>query len=351
MKTAFSSIILSFAMIASVASPASAQEVAPLVPLFEPAMAGELILRFHEAMSSGLRTGGLKVMSPQTVREQLKLGVENAGCFEGVCLDNARSLLNIERLAVAKVTVDGKNYGIEVRMFKGRALLGSGTGRCEICTLSEAVETMTRVSEELGTRTEEPEEPDAPKPAVPTPRPATVKPRPALPPATTPTSPGPATKPTPAAAPKPAPKAVVTKPPAAKPAPASARPVASKTEKPEPVEPSPRRPFPLWPGATLGAAGLAAVGAGIALLVIDGKGVKCHGPSQPDDRNCVEIYNTDTGGWVLTGLGAAAIAGAGALLYFHLSSRPKEESRAGISNLSFGPTSDGGLVFSAGGRF
>ncbi len=165
MRSELTRIFIVLCGIVLLTTEAHAQKVAPLVPQMEAPMAPGLIIRFHDAMAKGLRTGGLKVIPAKTVRAKLKMKVDQAGCFRGMCLDTARRLLGIERLAVAKVSTVGKNYTIAVRIYKGAKLLGSGTGRCDICTLNEAISTMNRVSEELGTRSEEPPEP-GPKPVV-----------------------------------------------------------------------------------------------------------------------------------------------------------------------------------------
>jgi len=71
-----------------------------------------------------------------------------------------------------------------------------------------------------------------------------------------------------------------------------------------------------WPstkiaGVTLVGASLAAVAAGVAFLMMDGKGI-C---DRPADGQCIERYRTNIQGWALLGGGIAAGAAGGVLLY------------------------------------
>jgi hypothetical protein len=65
-----------------------------------------------------------------------------------------------------------------------------------------------------------------------------------------------------------------------------------------------------WTGGTLFVAGLAAVGAGIAWVVVDGR-TTCNAPP---GGVCELVYNTKTQGWVSIAAGAVA-AGVGATLF------------------------------------
>jgi hypothetical protein len=66
---------------------------------------------------------------------------------------------------------------------------------------------------------------------------------------------------------------------------------------------------PWWFWAGLGAS-IATAGAGVAPLVLDGKGT-CDGPLE----SCPEIYDTAGVGWTLVGLGIAGLAATGLALY------------------------------------
>jgi len=321
-------IFVGIGCLLAVSTTAQAQQVAPLVPKFSPAKVDALVIRFHEAMGKGLRTGGLQVISPKTVRSRMNIGVTNAGCFEGACLSNARSLLGLNRLATTKVEVVGKSYTIEVRLYQGSTLMGSGKGHCDICTVTEAVGTMAKVATELGTRTEEP----------------------------------PTDSPGIRAAPKPKAKAK-----------AKAKPVAKRKPKPKRkpvVKPKPRvvkvddpdqktdevtRPWPLWPALVAGGVGLVGLGVGIPLVALDGEGAVCRGPANDLKTNCSELYNTGTAGWLMTGLGLAAHGAGAVLTILHLTvhgpSDEPEKQEAGIQSVVFSPSPSGGFILGASGRF
>ena len=65
-------------------------------------------------------------------------------------------------------------------------------------------------------------------------------------------------------------------------------------------------------------AGVAALAAGVVLLVLDGSETECSGsesPVGPTSQPCPSVYETLAGGAALTGVGAAALGAAGYLLY------------------------------------
>lgn len=113
------------------------------------------------------------------------------------------------------------------------------------------------------------------------------------------------------------------------------------------------RNWPLWPGLVAGGVGLASLGAGIALLILDGEPVKssCRGEPLPGLENCAEIYDYTIGGAVATGVGAAALAASGVLLYLHFTSDKDGDQAAAWRHVMVSPTADGGLMVGAGGRF
>ena len=97
--------------------------------------------------------------------------------------------------------------------------------------------------------------------------------------------------------------------------------------------------------------GVVGIAVGAPLIAIDGKGTNCVGDDKPNYANCADLYNTATGGWVLTSMGLAALAGSGVMFYLHFSSKPKETgTRVGIDRFAILPTSDG-MVLGASGRF
>jgi len=255
-----------------------------------PPASAEITIQFHDALAKGLRGGGLKVIPSNTVRDKLKLGVENAGCDEGACLQTAHGLIPAQRYATLRVESVGKNYTVEVRLFKENRLQAKSIGRCDICTFFEALQTVEHTASEVGTKGEEP--PDSPpieKPASPLPDPPTK--------------------------PKTEPEMAPT-----------AGPPANNTA-PAKIE-SPPRQWPLWPGIVAGGIGVLAVAVGAPLIAINGNGTNCVGDPLPDKTNCQDLYKTGTAGWVFAGMGVGALVASGVLFYLHFSSKPKEEARA-----------------------
>ncbi len=78
-------------------------------------------------------------------------------------------------------------------------------------------------------------------------------------------------------------------------------------------------------------AGVAALAAGIVLMIIDGNGVGCTGDEVTigaTTRPCPERYETMAAGAVLAGLGGVALAGGGTLLYLDRRARSSEARAA-----------------------
>jgi len=115
---------------------------------------------------------------------------------------------------------------------------------------------------------------------------------------------------------------------------------------------APRRPIPLWPSLVAAGVGVLGLGVGIPLIAIDGTGTDCIGNPLPNDMHCQTLLDTKIAGWVITGVGIAALANSGALLALHLAIRPKEEpSNRVVQALTIMPTTDGGFMLGALGRF
>jgi hypothetical protein len=297
----------------------------------EPPKAAELMVRFHDAVAQGLTAGGLSVMSPEAVRSKMKLGVANAGCFEGACVATARRLLDTETIAGAHVKSVGKNYTIAVRLYRGDATIAEASGRCDICTLAEALEATKQVATETGSKAEEPPVPGAPAPAAPT---------------------------EPARKPEPGKRSQV----AEQEEPGMTTPSAVEKAGPRDAagprdtarDASGGRKWPLWPGIAAAGGGLLGIVIGAPLIAIDGDGTNCQGPAQPQQAHCAELYDTAAAGWVFTGMGIAAFAASGVLFYLHFTSKPTESkttAHAGIDSIAVSPSAGGGMVIGATGRF
>jgi hypothetical protein len=312
---------------------AEADEVAPLPPKMEPQAAEEIAGQFHDALAKGLRAGGLKVTAPAKVRARV-----SAGCDEGACVREAEGSLKAHRVATAKVSSVGKNYTIEVRLYSGNQLQTRSTGRCDICTLAEALQTTVKAATEVGSRGEEP--PMETMPVLPAPK---VQPQP---------------KPRVELLPKKPAKARMQ--PAPEPPRVAERPIEPPVAQPPPKVPletaiapiaSPREPWPMWPAIVTGAVGVVGLGAGIALLAMNGKYTDCRGDPRADFRNCANIYDTGKAGGALAAMGGASLVASGVLFYLHFASKPSERSSAGVERFTVAPLVEGGAVVGAAGRF
>jgi hypothetical protein len=73
-----------------------------------------------------------------------------------------------------------------------------------------------------------------------------------------------------------------------------------------------------WAGITLGALGAGAVGFGIYLINVDGGCKTLNGTTQM----CKDYYHTKTDGWLVAGLGAAALVAGGIVFFTGPSSSP-----------------------------
>jgi hypothetical protein len=294
------------------AGTAAAEDLVPLVPKLDPPAAGERLTQFHDALAQGLKAGGAPVMPAATVRARLKLGLENAGCDEGPCVQMNAGLVGSNRLATARVSSVGKNYTIEVRLFRGHAQTAKAIGRCDVCTHTEAIQTLERLATDLGSKAEEP---PAPLPVVPRPAP---RPTVAIP-----------------AAPTPAPTSPIV------------------DQPPGPPAAKPR--IPLWPALVAAGVGVVGIAVGAPLIAIDGNGTNCRGDARPDKRNCQDLYATAGGGWTLTILGAMGLAASAVLFPLHfMPNRPRtpsDQPGATVHRLSFAPLPEGGAVVGASGRF
>jgi hypothetical protein len=100
----------------------------------------------------------------------------------------------------------------------------------------------------------------------------------------------------------------------------------------------------------LAGVGVVGLATGIPLIAIDGDGTNCAGEPLPNYAHCQDLYSTGAGGWVLTGVGIAALAASGVMFYLHFSSKPKE-APAGVQSFLISPTTEGGVVIGASGRF
>ncbi|MCA9666855.1 MAG: hypothetical protein KC503_14745 [Myxococcales bacterium] len=313
-------------------------DVVPLPPVMEPAKEGEIISLFHKALADGLKQGGAKIVAPATVLSKLKLPPQNAGCAQPSCLGPAMTVFGgNQRFGAAHIKTIGKNYQITVLLFSGKKKIGAAAGRCDICTLSEALKKTKKLATDVGSKAEEP--PAAGGTTAKKPPPKTVK----KPSATTGTKTAKAT-----------PKATT----GAGTGTATGNGSGSGSSTTT-TETDTGRRWPLWPALVSAGVGVVGLVVGIPLLAIDGNYTNCTGTAAPDGSNCADIYSTSGGGWLMTGLGIAGIAASGVLFYLYFRSKGQKSEKAaaligsdelGLTNVGVMPTSSG-VVFGASGRF
>lgn len=276
---------------------AQAAPVAPLVPQMTPAKADEIVVRFHDALAKGLGEGGLEPLSTAHVRTKSK-----DACAASACALRALGTLRGDTAAVAKINTVGKNYTIEVRLFGAREAKVSG--RCDICTLMEALSTTRKLAKQLATEA-----------AAKTPAKTPVK-TPVKTPTITKVTP-PSTTPT----------------------------VGTKREG---------RRWPLWPVLAAAGVGVLGLAVGIPLVAMDGDPTNCRGEPRPDGRNCQDVYSTSGAGWTFTTMGIAGLATAGVLFYLYLTSPKRDATTTAelpwLHRVSIAPA-QGGLLMGASGTF
>ena len=107
--------------------------------------------RFLEAVTRGLQQGvaaGLTVSSSAEVRGQLSGDL--ATCVDGPCITSVAKALGVERVVISEVAIAGKNYSITLRLVDSSGTeQGRTADRCDICTVREADEALTRAATRL----------------------------------------------------------------------------------------------------------------------------------------------------------------------------------------------------------
>jgi hypothetical protein len=290
------------------ASAASADRVAALVPQVRPAPPVELRDRFHEAITRGLPSGGTEVIPAAEVRLRLGTSDEMLNCVGvGPCVARSVQALTADRVVASEVNVTGKDYVIKLRMLDpvGREI-AKVEEPCDICTVKEADDAMTRAATKLTAAAKSLPIETAPPPKV--------EPQPKVE--------APAKVETP-------PAKVEAAPPAPEPTPTRTPPARAERMSP-------------WRALAISSLviGVVAIGAGAGLVAIDGQPT-C---SLPNPRqSCADVYNTVGGGGVLLAFGIASLATSGAM--FYLDHRARHKQRPTISLI---PTKDGGFVTASG---
>jgi hypothetical protein len=299
----------------------AAPRTAALVPQLRPPAANELRDRFHEAVSRGLSQSGLETVPAAEVRLRLQVSEEQLNCAgTGICAARAALNLRTDKLVATEVVIAGKDYTIRLKLIDsaGREI-GKLEEACEICTVKEADEAVTRAVTKLVSTHR------AAIDAVTTPPPAPTPP--------------PKVEPAPAPPPK-----VEPKPPA---------PTPATTEQPKPPVPD-KKPVP-WRWVAVGMLGVGVVGlaVGIPLIAIDGRPT-CNPGNDPvtgmprdPKRFCPEVYNTTAGGGIMTAVGIASLAASG--VFWYLDWRQRRPPTA--PKVSLVPLPEGGAFATVGGLF
>jgi hypothetical protein len=306
--------LLGFAACMAVASPSFADRLAALVPQVKPPPPPELRDRFHEAISRGLQGSGVEVLPAAEVRLRLGSSDEMLNCSGvGPCVARSAQALGADRLVAADIGITGKDYTIKLRMLDpvGREV-AKVDEPCDICTVKEADEAMTRAAAKLTAAAK-----SAPpiETAPPAPQPKVETPQPQPPPQPTP----PRAEPTPT-------------PPSAQPA-TTPPAVTTRVERHVP-----------WRALAITSlvVGVAAIGGGAGLVAIDGQPT-CGLPNPK--QSCPDVYNTVGGGAALLSLGIAGVAASGAMFYLDYRARHKPHPTVMLV-----PTRDGAYL-TASGRF
>ena len=252
----------------------------------------ELRDKFHESVVRGLGSltvptgpnGELgEVMTVQETKQ--RLGEELLACSgQASCMSRALAALHINRLVATELSAVGKSYNISMRLFDGEGHeLTHAEELCEICTVREAEEAVTKAASRLAAasrtfplETAAPEKLDViPHTKEPPPRPVT----PVAPPATVVTAVAPVAPPAP-------------------------KPVVSGGERK-------RVPWRTLGFSSLGL-GIVGLAVGIPLLVIDGRPT-CS--AADPTHQCPNLYNTAAGGATMVAIGAVALIATIPLFY------------------------------------
>ncbi|MFH1131853.1 MAG: hypothetical protein V1754_10995 [Pseudomonadota bacterium] len=317
--------LIVLALVLGLEMSALAEKVMPLVPKMDPVMAEELVARFHDALAEGLQGGGLDVEASETVRLALKDSLGGAGCAEGSCIAQAQNSTGSNRVGTAEIRVVGKNYTIEVRVFRGEKLEAKVMGRCDICTLREALKSVVDLGKEAGLNVKSVD---------------TAEPRPVLEP-----EPAEKTQPPESVAPSPKPQTPNLKPQAIPP-----KPSAAILESPFGEEKNAtQKDWKFWTGVAAAGAGVLGIIIGAPLLAINGNYTNCDDRPLDDKYRCKDIHDTAAGGVVLTGAGIMALTASGVLLYLHY--RPEIVEGLGLQGISLLPITDRSMAFGVRGFF
>jgi hypothetical protein len=307
-----------FAGLLASTSALAAPRGAALVPSLKPSASPELRDRMHESVTRGLQNAGLEVIPAGEIRMRLGVSEEMMNCSApGTCAARVGLLLRTDVMIGADIIINGKDYAIKLRAIDaaGREI-GKLEDSCDICTVNEADQAVTRAVAKLATQVKTTLTEAASQPHTAEVTPPVVPPTPPKP--ETPATPPPTT-----AQPTPPP---VTPPPV--------------TPQPQPQKKG--FPLKLVLGIASGVVGIIGISVGAYLVSIDGQPT-CD--AADPIHHCPSLYNTVGGGGALIGIGIAALGAAGALIYLEYRPTANKRAQVGIT-----PTL-GGAALTLSGRF
>jgi hypothetical protein len=137
-------------LVAAASGARAETRVAPLTPRLTPPQTVEIVERFQAALGRALEGGrGAAVVPLQEVR-LAQSQPDLLACNDAGCLQRLASVLMAQRLLATDIRIVGKAYSVTVRAFDelGREV-SRAERRCEICTLSEAEDTVARIGGEI----------------------------------------------------------------------------------------------------------------------------------------------------------------------------------------------------------
>ncbi len=313
LAAAASVVVITAAPAGARADQAPRQRVAVLELSIEGDAPPELRTQLERSLDGGLYSAGFEVMTRAAVAEALAGTPNLIGCTSTTCLERIGEIVGGTRFVRARVAASGASYDMELDLLGAEVeggLILHKESTCDVCTIGEANDAMSRLAESLG---------EMPAPELP------VAFR---------------SDPTGAAlrvdgkvlgrAPVDAMLAAGSHQVEARLA--GRRQLARQIEVAEqpgggaqevlltlPVAPAPR--YRIWKWAAA-AAGVVALGTGVVLLSIDDTCTS----SAPEGHTCPRLYDTVLGGAVLT---VAGLGLAGASVYFFYSDRNAGAGLAG----------------------
>ena len=254
----------------ALAAPADHPRVA-LLKIDVVGLNGDMRSRFVGVLAQSLRSAGYEVMEQDTAQAKLMSVGVAPGCVTGPCLADVGRALGVQRVVVGGIGAAGSNYDITLTMLETQkgSQVAQSIEKCEVCTLDEGLKTMGRAAGVVAQ--------------------ARI----------------PETPPPPVEQPPPPHKDIVTPPP-----------------PPPPITPERawyERPAVRW---TATAVSLAAIGAGVYVLTLDGG---CASSQRP---TCRDLYQGNAPyGWALVGAGVAVGATA---VYLFWTATPEGERKLAV---------------------